>query len=326
MAVGGVGGTGASHPFTARFDGTAWSALPAAKHEPADAELSGISCVSATWCVAVGHSTKALIEQWNGTAWTVAKSVSPDTGGNVLADVTCLSKSWCRAVGDAFDSGGESRTLIEAWNGRAWSLVRSPDDTALSNWLDGISCTTTAFCQAVGFFATDGGDGKVVQQTLAERWDGRHWTLSPTKDRIAMTNDLYSVSCATTKYCIAVGRDETLQHNIAADVSEAQLWNGSTWSLVSTPLADSSVRTLSDVTCPAPRSCTIVGNRTQPGAKDTSVITVRGAAWSAQSSPNRATSKDNQLAAVSCPTSSRCEAVGYDLVGHTEQTLAERGP
>src|SRR3989442_4417555 len=72
-------------------------------------QLSGVTCLSASDCWAVGSYFNAasvaqpLIEHWDGTSWAIVPS--PNTGseqGNLLsglAGVTCVSASDCWAVG-----------------------------------------------------------------------------------------------------------------------------------------------------------------------------------------------------------------------------------
>ena len=113
-------------------------------------ELHGVWCAGASDCVAVGdHFSEAhglgeaLIERWNGSTWSVVPSPSPihfPHSGAELDGVTCVSANDCLATftflrGVACTSGrncwaaGEwgsptgPRTLIEHWNGSAWSIT-----------------------------------------------------------------------------------------------------------------------------------------------------------------------------------------------------------
>jgi len=58
------------------------------------------------------------------SAWTV--SSSPDTGtGSTLSEVSCVSPTSCTAVGGRYNATGAYRTLIESWNGTAWTVSTS---------------------------------------------------------------------------------------------------------------------------------------------------------------------------------------------------------
>jgi hypothetical protein len=73
--------------------------------------------------------------------------------------VSCNGPSACTSVG--YDSDGN--TLIESWNGSAWSIVPSPNVANARNTLSGISCTGPTACTAVGTFGTG-----YLGQTLVE--------------------------------------------------------------------------------------------------------------------------------------------------------------
>ena len=79
-----------------------------------------------------------------------------------------------------------------------WSITHSPDElssdgTAAYNQLDGVSCATRTFCEAVGAGPQGG---------LVETWNGTSWSLSSG----TVPGDLYGVSCTGTQYCVAVGQ------------------------------------------------------------------------------------------------------------------------
>jgi hypothetical protein len=63
-------------------------------------ELASVSCVSSTWCVAVGTTDDAdhlRIEHWNGARW--ATDTAPSLLHTSLAGVSCTTRSACVAVG-----------------------------------------------------------------------------------------------------------------------------------------------------------------------------------------------------------------------------------
>ena len=86
--------------------------------------LSGVSCVSESFCFAVGSRLRrlvshTLVERWDGKAWSVVPTTEPGDRRSTLAGVSCASKSFCVAVGSHFTAAG-GHALIEAWNG--WSI------------------------------------------------------------------------------------------------------------------------------------------------------------------------------------------------------------
>ena len=68
-------------------------------------ELLGVSCVSATDCLAVGDQTNlssgrslTLVQSWNGSTWSTVPSPNAN-GDNFLSGVSCTSAGFCAAVG-----------------------------------------------------------------------------------------------------------------------------------------------------------------------------------------------------------------------------------
>ena len=82
--------------------------------------------------------------------------LSPDPGSYAYAlpGVACISSNQCVAVGSSSDSDLAPRTLVESWNGTAWSVVPSPSPGRYGDWLDAVSCTSLFTCDAVGLSVT----------------------------------------------------------------------------------------------------------------------------------------------------------------------------
>jgi len=129
-------GTLDNHTLIEEWNGTSWSAVPSPNPSPSDNWLDGVSCASASVCVATGYQRTdttyhTLIEQWNGASWTIARAPEPRTTLSVrLSQVGCPSISHCFAIG-GYNSptSGHWLTLVEQWNGSSWSIVSSPNQT-----------------------------------------------------------------------------------------------------------------------------------------------------------------------------------------------------
>ena len=93
----------------------------------------------------------------------MVRRTEPELAG-ILDDVSCVSAKSCTAAGAT-----GNLTVIESWNGTAWSLVKSPNrptqDQLNSNELDGVSCVTTTSCQTVGIWSQEG-----FPETLVEAY------------------------------------------------------------------------------------------------------------------------------------------------------------
>jgi hypothetical protein len=94
------------------------------------------------------------------------------------------------------------------------------------------------------------------------------------------------------------------------------VWNGSVWSITSSPNAGSSDNLLVSVSCVSASDCVAVGYTYTGSAIETLTIVWNGSVWSITSSPNAGTS-DDALNSVSCVSASDCVAVGYTYTGNS---------
>jgi hypothetical protein len=95
-----------------RWNGKAWSfaSAPKPKGTTELSTLRGVTCLSASFCVAAGYyyrddGVPTIVERWNGTRWSVG--YNPGFIG-YLSGVSCASPTFCAAVG--FSS---THTLVE---------------------------------------------------------------------------------------------------------------------------------------------------------------------------------------------------------------------
>ena len=100
------------------WDGTRWSQVPSPQPGTISNGLSGVSCISAASCAAVGfHENKfgifkTLVESWDGTRWSVTPSPDPALLDHITG-VSCASATACTAAGyTSAGSGHADRTLI----------------------------------------------------------------------------------------------------------------------------------------------------------------------------------------------------------------------
>src|SRR5207244_7139586 len=182
----------------------------------------------------------------------------------------------------------------------------SPTGATLSE-LSGVSCPAVKVCAAVGDYE----DRLGHPVTLAERWNGTAWAAQPTPDPGGDGNfaRLTAVSCASANACTAVG---DYSDRSGSTVPLAERWNGTSWTLQSTPLPGGAANAqLLSVSCPAMSACTAVGQY-DDGAGLTKTLAERwgGSAWTVQSTPNPAGTEISRLSGVSCVSTTACTAVG----------------
>jgi hypothetical protein len=300
------------------WNGTSWKIQ--ATPNPAKGStitLTGVSCVSASFCEASGsnnNGSAAFAEKWNGTAWQ--HQSAPGAGG--LAAVSCVSASFCEAVGTKATKTGTG-PLAETWNGTAWSTqaIPAPAGASLSA-ATGVSCTSAALCEAVGTYNEN--------TAFAAIWNGSSWKLqtvpSPTG---AIATVLSGVSCPAAGACEATG----LQESSSGSGPLAEVWNGTAWAAQATPLPAGSVAgSLAGVSCTSAGACTAAGYYYNASETELSLAEVwNGTSWTVQSTPSPGPADSPSFTGVSCGAAGACTAVGSALDrGESENaTLAEAG-
>lgn len=149
---------------------------------------------------------------FNGTTWSVATlpQVSGATSatqyefGSVVAnsptDVWAVGQSYQSEVSFPTSSNSTSSTLIEHWNGTAWSVVSSPSPGS-HDFLTGVATSNPASdVSAVGYYTPA---GATTPQTLILNWNGADWSTVTSPN--ATASDTLAGVAATSGSVLAVG-------------------------------------------------------------------------------------------------------------------------
>ncbi len=292
MSTGGTTG-GAPTGVALFYNGTAWTqeTLPSGV-----GGISGVSCVSATSCQAVGGAftstggatggtLSGVALSFNGTAWTQETLPS---GISDLTSISCVSATSCQAGG--FGSSGHD---VLSWNGTSWATESLP-----AGILDvtGISCVSATSCQAVGGAFTSSGSSSAA----IVYFNGTAWKAETTPSGIGM---LFGVSCASATSCEAVGSRFTTNNSPGVALS----FDGTAWKADTLP---SGVSTLFGVSCASATSCQAVGEAFTATSTTTGVaLSFNGTAWTQETLPSGVST----LFGVSCVSATSCQAVGINL-------------
>src|ERR1700678_1484638 len=156
--------------------------------------------VGAHWAGRSGADTN-LAQAWNGSSWRIVTATGPaGSSFSNLNDVACPILSFCLAVGNAGRTTREFQDTAYTWrNGTTWRAVSVPHPRdARSSELAGLSCSSRAYCLAVGDYTSAAGR----YLPFADRWDNGRWRLL-TVPAIAGQRQtvLQGVSCPTTAKC-----------------------------------------------------------------------------------------------------------------------------
>lgn len=207
---------------------------------------------------------------------------------------------------------GEDKVFISGTN--EWGLESTAEPAgSTSAEFNSVSCTSSSSCAAVGSYTN--GAGTVV--TLGKVKSGGVWSLTTTPNP-AGWSILTDVSCTASNACTAVGYGGT------SGTTLAERWNGSTWTIQSTPNVAGATNVLTGVSCTASNSCDAVGYSSAAGATSALAEHWNGASWSIISIPNAPGYTKSYLKDIACVSSSDCWAVGSATSkAVTEASLAE---
>jgi len=252
-------------PLAAEWDGYAWSAA-SVPLENKEFEwlggLTGVSCPTSSFCLAVGQmygsvwSKEAYVLRWNGEGWKVDES-APRLPGDFWSapySISCSSTTDCVIVGGESQGSPEGSPLVSAhWTSSGWSTLEVPYPSgAAEALLEDVSCVAEVeneeeveeeeveegeTCLAVGWQYSVTAE---AFQTFVERWDGYEWSVDTSLSPPGFQSFLYDVSCPSVNSCMTVGwvaeSPENYKYKDTVPLSEH--WNGSEWVLGKPPLPE----------------------------------------------------------------------------------------
>ncbi|MGH3663608.1 MAG: hypothetical protein ACRDTQ_17360 [Micromonosporaceae bacterium] len=172
------------------------------------------------WVLADTHGQGPSFRRWDGTEWTQPTPEDlPGIPGRVtLRDISAVSPDDAWAVGSYSPETGPRETLVQRWDGQAWSRVGTPDRQVE---LVAVSALAPDNVWAVGWHTPE--DFNVL---TVLRWDGQTWhtTLIPVPGKHAQLMDIRAVS---DQEVWATGQVE--------GQPVAMLWDGAKWRVLPRP-------------------------------------------------------------------------------------------
>lgn len=303
-------------PMAERWNGSEWALQSTPNPSGAKTtELYGVSCSSSTACIAVGYDQNSsgvylsLPEIWNGTEWKIQTTSEPTgTINSLLKSVSCTSSTACTAVGWYENSSGVELPWAARWNGTAWAVESVPAPTgAKQTFPYGVSCTSTTACTMAGYYV----NSSSKNLPFAESWNGTEWAIQSVPNPTGSTRTGVSgVSCTSSTACTMVGE---YTNSAGVEVTLAERWNGTVWSVQSTPNpAEAKGSNLNGgVSCTTTTGCTAVGVSRNSASKYVTLAEQwNGTEWKIQSTPNGEKGEGWLTGGVSCSSVTACAAVG----------------
>jgi len=134
-------------------------ALPGGAND-SDSNLYGVSCPSASQCVAVGYyndNQDGLLLTLSSGSWTAAEAPVPPGGSTPhVGAVSCASVNYCVAGGSYVDSSGQGQGLLLTLSGGSWTPAEAlaPANAASdpSEQVEDMSCPSVNGCFGGGVY------------------------------------------------------------------------------------------------------------------------------------------------------------------------------
>ncbi len=225
------------------------------------ADLVSISCASTTFCMSTDGSNAYV---YDGSGWLPYGPIG-SAGTSSVVSVSCPTSSFCAAV----DAIGNAYTF----NGSSWTTSISADPSGYG--FESLSCTSSSFCMA-------GGGGNGIYE-----YNGSTWTKM---ESLSSLDAGIQVSCSSSSSCVAVDGG-----------GNTYTFNGTAWS---SALGISSPSLLVNLDCVSSTFCVGVDSLTVSTA---AAYNFNGSAWSQS---NLFTGPHANATGISCVSTTFCVAVG----------------
>lgn len=302
-------------------NGCSWSLVssPSAGLQNILADVKGSSATD-MWAVGRYFTSSqgplTLAQHWNGSSWTQVATPNPSPYGNALNSVVALSSSDAWAVG--IQKVASVRTpLILHWNGTVWKQAIAPPTKGIDTVLYAVAGISPTNVWAVGTHYGNGG----VDSPYSLHFNGKRWSSVSMPNTGAYGSVAGAVAMTAGTDVWATGGSPTGASG-GVFVTFAEHWNGSKWSIVKTPNANTSNNVFNAVTAIAPKDAWAIGD--YYSGTDFATLTEHwnGNAWSIVKSPN-VKNVGNGLFGATSSSSKDVWAVGETFVGSSQAaTLA----
>ncbi len=270
-------------------------------------QLSGISCPTATSCMAVGSNGASLpgsgvvvTTQDGGRTWAAATTPA---SALTVSSVSCATTADCTAI---VSQGTQTWSAHSTDFGQTWQQEGSLPGLLVA--AADLTCVAGGTCLVAGYVPTANGHG---EGAIALSDDGgQTWALASVPAGIGL---LQSTACVSATECLAAGTTTTTASDVVPAKGELLRSDdgGHTWtpSTGAPPVDD-----VYGVACPDTRQCAMVGT-------DWVGLPAVGTGAVAQSVDGGQTFRASKaayvplsLTALACPTSAACVAVGGNTV------------
>jgi hypothetical protein len=232
------------------WNGTSWSVDTTGPAIEGDT-LSGVAVVSSNNVWAVGAAgANALVEHWDGARWSIVSN-SVIAGAGRLSAVSADSANDVWAVGQAGNGGPP----ILHFDGTSWTRLAPPSLQARS-----VLALSPTNVWAVGTVQTFFNHRSHTKAAI-EHWDGTSWSIvsspNPTSSP-GLNSSLLGIAAISASDIWAVGSAQLSSGGLATLIEH---WDGTSWTIVSSPDPGTSSNSLYAVTALSDGTVVAVGTQ-----------------------------------------------------------------
>ncbi len=251
-----------------------------------------------------------------GTSW---RSVTLPTGFKYPQALAPIAANNIWLVGNSRPGIAADMTTAR-WNGSRWTLFPIRKLGTGGNELNGADGVASDDVWAVGAYAATEAS---PYKTLVEHWNGRQWQVVASPNAGAGTkNTLTSVDALSRTSAWAVGsyRTPTSPGTDAVRKTLIQRWNGTSWTIVSSPNPGTLSNSLLGVAATGANDVWAVGWKISDQGLRSLILHYDGTAWTEAAVPTVGTG-ENVLTDISALSANDIWASGYYDDGTQQKTL-----
>jgi hypothetical protein len=266
IGVGSNGTLESSDPLIETLSGGTWTATTSGLSLAGmtTAQLTSISCLSITSCMAAGtytdtSGTHPLFEKLAGGTWNPMTAPSPSSSNSLKVDsVQCFSLTSCFAVGTWSPTTTTSDGLLETLSGTNWTETTLGTGVVMSS----LWCASATSCLAVGSPYGTSSLGGVTETLSGTTWAAG--TMPGIGDGGTNSQSVVGVSCAPSiTSCVAIGGWRQPAPNTNVPNTLIETLSGGTWTPREVGASSTSEALYPDgIACPTINSCVGVGTTT----------------------------------------------------------------
>jgi hypothetical protein len=262
-----------------------------------------------------------------------------DAEGGIFGGVpkiSCVLATDCLAVegtSSLSDDGSAVPTRVARWNGSSWKSVgvTLPKGTKSAD-LEAVSCKSATSCLVVGDYYKST-SSSAPNFPLALIYNGTSLKPGPAVPLPKGATDvaLADVSCATTRYCVAIASAEPTNgitvSNSGPDIL-IETWNGAKWTLRTIATSAKAQVEPSAVSCATAAFCVLAGALTTVSGTDNFSFGLYLGSWNGKTltrmkAPAEGGAKNApEPVGVSCATPANCAVAGIVLGNVTSTSNA----